>query len=912
MKNRIREKEAVHRDHLSRLIRTGLCLLTFALGMGAFGAIAYIVEQFGTGILWDPEQGYYTTAYFENALKQDVGKVLNDAKTGYWDKGVGKFSVIEIGENAHVYDYDMSLVKNAYEREEMPTTLAALNVYEKYIGSETRALDGLFCYYNKAYALLSSNKNKNAYLYLTKDTMLNLFALRGYRNTDYCVSSRFPEDAIFLFTDIQKSEDTDIQKTDSASDNSYYSYSMVAKGEQNGDEETRVYTTGQFPDLDRVGYLVYEPSTQMLYTPWNNYFKCEDEYIYSVDELLSLIAKYKATTGNTDSMLIPMTWAKNYTVQEIFTKEAEKQIAVDEAKNTFVNNNAFLFRIMVNSQIYSNVESVKQIKEASENYLIENGVSQETHSAYPIARLLKDSDIAALVDQLPSNIEIRIGINAKEASETNESKVVSGLALYSFYKTYGGALEAGMILCLILVIVQAVYGIRLEKKCGDKTQTNRSGVADRIPIELWCVLYLFGIACAGLVVYAWCNYFVEGQSRSLWESAYITAGSWLLLGVIVLLLVNGINHRIKRGNLIGNSWIRKAIQHSKIKRNALNGIERIMLATGLYMVCNGIFIFVYASWDGEYAWIYTLLLLGFVGIQIAAVIGIRRILTDGKRLLDAMNLMQSGELKKAEMIKERTRLFQELAKGLQHINDGLQTAVEKSLKDERMRTELITNVSHDLKTPLTSIINYINLLKEQEMPTSEAKHYVEVLDGKAQRLKHLTEDLVEAAKATSGNIELEMMPLALDELMKQSIGEFEDKYKKRNLTLVASCPEQTVMILADGRRLFRVMENILQNAYKYSMEGTRVYADLVCSGHVATFTLKNISAAELNISVEELMERFTRGDSARSTEGSGLGLSIARDLTRLQNGQFEIILDGDLFKVVITFPEYMEKGEKHT
>ena len=912
MKNHIWKKEDMHRDRLEKTVRVVLCLLTFALGMGAFGALAYIVEQFGTGILWNPEQTYYATTYYEDALKQDVGKVLKDAKTGYWDKGAGKFSLIEIGENAHVYDYDMSLVKNAYEREEIPITLAALNVYEKYIGSETRALDGLFCYYNKAYALLSSNKNKNAYIYLTKDTMINLFALRGYRNTDYCVSSRFPEDAIFLFTDIQKSEDSDIQKTDSDSDNSYYSYSMVAKGEQNGDADTRVYTTGQYPDLDRVGYLVYEPSTQMFYTPWNNYFKCEDEYIYNVDELLSLIAKNKVTTGNTDSMLIPMMWAKSYTVQEIFTKEAKKQLAVDETKNTFVNNKAFLFRIMDNTQIYSNADSVKQIKEASENYLIENGVSQETHSAYPIARLLKDSDIAALVDQLPANIEIRIGINAEAADETNESKAVRGLAVYSFYKTYGGALEAGMILCLILVIVQAVYVVRFEKKCGNKTQTNRSGMADRIPIELWCVLYLIGIACAGLVVYAWCNYFMEGERLSLWKSAYITAGCWLLLGIIVFLLVNGISLRIKSGNLVGNSWIRKAMQHSKTKRKALNGVERIMLATGLYMVCNGIFIFVYALWDGEYAWIYTLLLLVFLVIQIAAVIGIRRILADGKQLLDAMNLMQSGDLKKAETIKERTRLFQELAERLNHINDGLQTAVEKSLKDERMRTELITNVSHDLKTPLTSIINYIDLLKEQEMPTAEAKHYVEVLDGKAQRLKHLTEDLVEAAKATSGNIELEMMPLALDELMKQSIGEFEDKYKKRNLTLMASYPEQTVIILADGRRLFRVMENILQNAYKYSMEGTRVYADLVCREHVATFTLKNISADELNISVEELMERFTRGDLARSTEGSGLGLSIARDLTRLQNGQFEIVLDGDLFKVVITFSEYTENEEKHT
>ena len=257
-------------------------------------------------------------------------------------------------------------------------------------------------------------------------------------------------------------------------------------------------------------------------------------------------------------------------------------------------------------------------------------------------------------------------------------------------------------------------------------------------------------------------------------------------------------------------------------------------------------------------------------------------------------------------------LFRELADGVSHISDGLQTAIENSLKDERMKTELITNVSHDLKTPLTSIINYINLLKTQQMPTKEAEHYVEVLDGKAQRLKHLTEDLVEAAKATSGNIELEMMPLAFDELMKQSIGEFEDKYAMRKLNLVAAYPEKPVIILADGRRMFRVIENVLQNAYKYSLEGTRVYADLVCEKHTATFTLKNVSAAELNISTEELMERFTRGDSARSTEGSGLGLSIARDLTKLQGGQFDIYLDGDLFKVIITFPDYIESTEMDT
>ena len=187
------------------------------------------------------------------------------------------------------------------------------------------------------------------------------------------------------------------------------------------------------------------------------------------------------------------------------------------------------------------------------------------------------------------------------------------------------------------------------------------------------------------------------------------------------------------------------------------------------------------------------------------------------------------------------------------------------------------------------------------------------MDAKANRLKQITEDLVEAAKATSGNIELEMVPLTFDELMKQALGEFEDKFAARNLTVIAHYPEKPAVVMADGRRMFRILENILQNAYKYALEGTRIYADLSNNRGEITFTLKNVSAAVLNISPDELMERFTRGDSSRTTEGSGLGLTIARDLTRLQNGNFEIILDGDLFKVIVTFPEFVKNpSEGHT
>jgi len=292
----------------------------------------------------------------------------------------------------------------------------------------------------------------------------------------------------------------------------------------------------------------------------------------------------------------------------------------------------------------------------------------------------------------------------------------------------------------------------------------------------------------------------------------------------------------------------------------------------------------------------------FIVLQAIALVAVIWVIKDIDKLAEGVKEITKGNLDNKVEIDEKISVFGELAHGINHIGDGLKQAVETSLKDERMKTELITNVSHDLKTPLTSIINYVDLLKKQEMPNDDAKHYVEVLDGKAQRLKQLTEDLVEAAKATSGNIELEMMPITFDELMKQALGEFEDKFEKKNLTVIASYPKEPAVVLADGRRLFRIIENVLQNIYKYAMEGTRVYADLSRDEELVTFTLKNVSAAPLNISPEELMERFTRGDSSRTTEGSGLGLSIAKDLTRLQNGEFEIQLDGDLFKVIIKFP----------
>ena len=218
-----------------------------------------------------------------------------------------------------------------------------------------------------------------------------------------------------------------------------------------------------------------------------------------------------------------------------------------------------------------------------------------------------------------------------------------------------------------------------------------------------------------------------------------------------------------------------------------------------------------------------------------------------------------------------------------------------------MKTELITNVSHDLKTPLTSIISYIDLLKRENFTDPKVLEYLDILEAKAARLKVLTEDVVEASKASTGNLTLNMTNLDFVEMLHQVIGEFEEQFEEHHLTMMVHFPDEPSVICADGQRMWRVLENIFGNVTKYAMEKTRVYAEVQNARNQVIFSLKNISAQPLNFAAEELTERFVRGDVARNTEGSGLGLSIAKSLTELQGGKFQLYLDGDLFKVTITF-----------
>lgn len=242
------------------------------------------------------------------------------------------------------------------------------------------------------------------------------------------------------------------------------------------------------------------------------------------------------------------------------------------------------------------------------------------------------------------------------------------------------------------------------------------------------------------------------------------------------------------------------------------------------------------------------------------------------------------------------------AENINNINDGIAKAVEERMKSERFKTELITNVSHDIKTPLTSIINYVDLLEKEEISNEKAQEYLAVLSRQSARLKKLIEDLIEASKASTGNLNVNLSKFELGILLSQALGEYEERFEKSNLQVVLNTTDDMLFVMADNRHMWRVFDNILNNIAKYAQPNTRIYIDTNRKNQIAEISFKNISKNALNISGDELMERFVRGDSSRNTEGSGLGLSIAKSLTEVQKGKLDIQIDGDLFKVRLAFP----------
>ncbi len=324
---------------------------------------------------------------------------------------------------------------------------------------------------------------------------------------------------------------------------------------------------------------------------------------------------------------------------------------------------------------------------------------------------------------------------------------------------------------------------------------------------------------------------------------------------------------------------------------------KTILLYGSYIAVNGILVIIFMISRGSFKAIPVLfgLLFNFavLAVILAFILHMNSLKKAGEKLADGDYGFQIDTNNMWWDLKSH-------GENLNHIGQGMSKAVDARMKSERFKTELITNVSHDFKTPLTSIVNYVDLLKKEDIQDAKILEYIEVLDRQTSRLKKLTEDLVEASKASTGNVAVALERTDLAELLQQSVGEYAERFAANQIEAVVRS-EEPVLVMADGRLLWRVLDNLLGNICKYSLPGTRVYADVRKTAGKVTITMKNTSRYPLNITSDELMERFVRGDISRSTEGSGLGLSIAKSLTELQKGQFELSIDGDLFKAMISF-----------
>lgn len=399
----------------------------------------------------------------------------------------------------------------------------------------------------------------------------------------------------------------------------------------------------------------------------------------------------------------------------------------------------------------------------------------------------------------------------------------------------------------------------------------------------------------------------------------------LILYLGGLLLFFSLLRRYRAGTLWTSSLICRIQKRMAILKTHQNFRSRLGIGFILYLVINTALIsLAWYFWDRVYISLYIIYLLTALTVLVFLLFNLWifyvlfRQASEQESIRNAVQQLSAGDTSYQLNLDEFDGPELGLAEGLNNISSGLETALQEKMKSERLKTNLITNVSHDIKTPLTSIINYVNLMKREHIEDARINAYLDVLDQKSQRLKTLIEDLVEASKVSSGNVKLEFTDIDLVQMAFQTNGEFEEKLDARHLQLIINAPREPLMIRADGRRLWRVLENLYNNVCKYAMEGSRVYVDLARipgnpetgTADQAVFTIKNISANPLNIRADELTERFVRGDVARTTEGSGLGLSIAKDLTELQKGQFSLYIDGDLFKAQVAFDVVEKLPEK--
>lgn len=451
------------------------------------------------------------------------------------------------------------------------------------------------------------------------------------------------------------------------------------------------------------------------------------------------------------------------------------------------------------------------------------------------------------------------------------------------------------IMCIIALILTYVL-LRYLKKINFFKE-NFLGIKKhykKIPLDFKILLFLI----FSLYVYHKCRFSVFNNNISISIILYISLMAlyiiYLVIAVDELIILSKDKREFK--NQWGKSFLCRIVDSLKDSFMFKNiGFKMLMIIfttvfLGMILSAAVVIPAVFAIPAAIYMFFYTV----FIMYNIFKRVGYFN------KILKGTEEMVSGHLDYA-IDKKGTDSLSKLASNINNIKEGYKKSLDGSIKSERLKSELITNVSHDLKTPLTSIINYIDLLKQQDLSKDEIEGYVAVLDRKSKRLKDLIEDLFEASKVTSGAIELNIERVDIVALMKQALGEYHEKITNSSLDFKVNLPNKNVFLNLDGKKTWRVFHNLISNALKYSQSNTRVYIDLAEEEQEVTVTIKNIACYEMNFDPDEIFERFKRGDESRSTEGSGLGLAIAKSIVELQNGSLNIVVDGDLFKAIIKF-----------
>ena len=507
--------------------------------------------------------------------------------------------------------------------------------------------------------------------------------------------------------------------------------------------------------------------------------------------------------------------------------------------------------------------------------------------------------------------------------------------LYDFVSNYETnlyivAAVSALAVVILFIIILRIAGHNVKNK--DITITR----FDKFPHDILTVIYVGVTALLCLGVFVICTemestYYNELFYDSLSLILVLLVGGIFLDFIFLAILLMTISVRYKTSTFIKSSIIYKLIillgkllrilwkYFVKIVRWLWNGFVKITksVRNKFVKVCKSdwslirkiplvwktviaiivimLVEFIILTLDWGYWWPATFIINGILGVGI---IFVAILLKDIKNNTEDI---ANGNVYKKIDTKHLFLDLKDHAENINNMSDGIQKAVAEQMKSERFKTELITNVSHDIKTPLTSIINYVDLLEKEKIENETAIEYVNVLSRQSSRLKKLIDDLLEASKASTGNISVNLMEFELGILLSQALGEYEERFEKNNLQVVLNKTDETLYVMADNRHMWRVFDNILNNIAKYAHSGTRVYIDANRNGKNVEISFRNISKDPLNITGNELMERFVRGDSSRNTEGSGLGLSIAKSLAEVQNGKLDIQIDGDLFKVLLTF-----------